>query len=1171
MRSRRWLVFLVGGIVGTIAAGVSGSFIAAALAAQVFGWWGSIGGFSTGRKLPGAAGKAWKWFGTAGIAFLVAGIVRTVHGMLIDEDRPFPSPADIFITGGQLALIIGGILLGHLRSPARDRAAIIDGAIVAVGAATITWAMLLGPYVADGTVALDERVINTASSLLLTVFLAAIVRLAFGPGARNVSYYLLAGAVALIFIQDTSVTLETVGGPNATIGRALAPAIYVFFGAAAMHPDVHLMTEPPRQFDVSLSWRRITLLVGALLIAPAMICLQLVLGWDPNIVILTISSILLSMLVLARLIFLVRDREQATKREQTLREASARFAVASDRESAYGAAMEAVERLASGVNDLRVALVAEGPDALEILHVEGYRAEEAVDRIPRAGLPPALADALGSRDVADLVLEPVVLPGGGEPARPLLVIPLASQRSVRTAMLISTDKPLPAITRRAVVTLSTTLSLALEAAELSENLHRARSERRFRTLVENSSDLVLVVNDDRRITFVSAASQRLLGMSEDELMDTDPFRLLHEEDRPIAESIVDRRAAVDFIDPIEVRVCHADGAYRWFELVARDLRDDEDIDGIVINCREISDRKDAELQLFRSEARFRALVQGVSDVVAIIDGTGRFTFVSPAVTPMLGFRPEELVGSRWTELLSGDELDAVRVQQPGLVENNPTGTLPPQSLEVRLRAAAGDWHTVDVTITDLRDEPAVQGIVLNARDVTLRKELEHNLRHQALHDALTGLANRTMFAELVNESVMLRTGVAGVLFIDLDDFKTVNDSLGHAVGDELLIGVAERLGQALPSDAVPARLGGDEFAVLVEDSGDEVGPVGLALRLLNDLRRPFRINGREIVITASIGIAAVNDRATSAEVVLRNADMAMYLAKEKGKDRVELFEEQMHASAFERLELKADLARGIEAGQLRLVYQPIVSLQTGRITGVEALVRWDHPQRGRLSPDAFIPLAEDTGLIVPLGQWVMEEACQQLRAWQLSLPTSATVSMAINLSVRQLERETIVDEVAAVVARFGLDPATITLEITETMVMQDTELSKRRLADLQRVGVQLAVDDFGTGYSSLGYMEQFPVDKLKIDRSFVQSLGVRQATPVLQSIIELAQRLGVHIVAEGIERREQLEALQQLGCDLGQGYFFSGPVEADQLGDLLAASLIDGRRFLFQQGGSGLA
>ena len=388
MRSRRWLVFLVGGLVGTIAAGVSGSFVAAALAAQVFGWWGSLGAFSASRRLSGAAGKAWKFFGTAGLAFLIAGIVRTVHGMLIDVERPFPSPADVFVAIGQLALIFGGILLGHLRSPSRDRAAIIDGAIVAVGAATVTWALLLGPYMADSQYSIDERLINAASNLLLTVFLAAIVRLAFGPGARTVSYYLLACAVALIFIQDTLVTLEVVGGPNATIGRALAPAIYVFFGAAAMHPDRHLMTEPPRQFDVSLSWRRITLLVGALLIAPAMICLQLALGWDPNIVILTISSILASMLVLARLIFLVRDREQATVREQTLREASARFAVAPDREAAYGAAMEAVERLASGATALRVVLVAEGPEDLQILHVAGYRASEAVGCVRREGSPP---------------------------------------------------------------------------------------------------------------------------------------------------------------------------------------------------------------------------------------------------------------------------------------------------------------------------------------------------------------------------------------------------------------------------------------------------------------------------------------------------------------------------------------------------------------------------------------------------------------------------------------------------------------------------------------------------------------------------------------------------------------------------------------------------------------
>ncbi len=325
---------------------------------------------------------------------------------------------------------------------------------------------------------------------------------------------------------------------------------------------------------------------------------------------------------------------------------------------------------------------------------------------------------------------------------------------------------------------------------------------------------------------------------------------------------------------------------------------------------------------------------------------------------------------------------------------------------------------------------------------------------------------------------------------------------------------------------------------------------------------------RELTLAASIGIAFEESDST-AQLLLRNADMAMYLAKERGKDRYEIFEQDMHASVFERLVLKADLALGIESGQLRLCYQPIVSLQTGRITGVEALVRWDHPTRGPLGPDQFVSLAEDTGLIVPLGKWVLDEACRQLRSWQLRLPPGASLTMSVNLSVRQLQPDDVVEQIADTLHQFQIDPSTITMELTESMLMEDTRLSRRRLYELKAVGVSLAIDDFGTGYSSLGYVQQYPIDIIKIDRSFVDGLSPQSGneTVVVQTMIEMAQRLGVHIVAEGIEEENQLRVLQALGCDLGQGYYFSKPVEAHQIGPMLSASIEDGTQLL-RQGGS---
>jgi predicted signal transduction protein with EAL and GGDEF domain len=387
------------------------------------------------------------------------------------------------------------------------------------------------------------------------------------------------------------------------------------------------------------------------------------------------------------------------------------------------------------------------------------------------------------------------------------------------------------------------------------------------------------------------------------------------------------------------------------------------------------------------------------------------------------------------------------------------------------------------------------------------------------------------------------------------------------VGDQILQEVARRLTTNLSSSNLAARLGGDEFAVLVIEDEDEGGALTVANQVIDLVAQPFFIQGREIRATCSVGIALGSDgdgdANVGAELLLRSADVAMYLAKDRGKNRAAVFEDHLHASVFERLELKADLARAIDDGQLRCHYQPIVSLQTGRITGVEALVRWDHPVRGLLTPDVFIPLAEDTGLIVPLGAWVLTEACQQLRTWQLRLAAGSMLTMSINLSVHQLAHEHIVRDVQRAIEGASLDPSTVTMEITETTLMHDTEVTRSRLAQLRELGVSLAVDDFGTGYSSLQYVQRFPIDIIKIDRSFVSGLGTNPGEgAVVQSMIELSQRLGVHTVAEGIDRAEQVTLLQSLGADLGQGYLFSRPVPAVEIDALLAASPHENPRLL---------
>ena len=557
-------------------------------------------------------------------------------------------------------------------------------------------------------------------------------------------------------------------------------------------------------------------------------------------------------------------------------------------------------------------------------------------------------------------------------------------------------------------------------------------------------------------------------------------------------------------------------------------------------------------ELRASEQRFQALVQHSSEVVILVDADARVEYVSESMTRVFGYSEAHLLGRRLTQLM--DDEAGIRLRE-GLAEvaERPYGVL---ELELPLRHRDGHQCTAQITITNLLDNPSVGGLVLNTRDISERRQLEDQLVHQAFHDSLTSLANRALFKDRVDHALRRtkrQTPSVAVLFLDLDGFKEVNDSLGHAAGDRLLIQVAERLQSCVrPSDTV-ARFGGDEFAVLIEDASDDIDVVQVAERVLEGLRQPFVVNGRELHVRGSMGIARMESDVDGADHLLRNADLAMYRAKATGQGGYERYDPQMHTELVQRVQLEADLRRALEAGELFLEYQPTFDLASGQIVGAEALARWQHPTRGLVPPTEFIPLAEASGLIRPLGAWVLREACRQAAEWQRSTAhRDKPLALNINLSGRQLQVPEVVDDVATALRESGLQPDSLVLEMTESVLMDDDENVLAILRRLKDLGPRLAIDDFGTGYSSLSYLHRFPVDMLKIDRSFVERLShASDNAELARTIVRLGQSLQLVTVAEGVEDSAQFLALRRMGCDVGQGYYFGKPMASEEVSRML--------------------
>jgi diguanylate cyclase (GGDEF)-like protein/PAS domain S-box-containing protein len=585
-------------------------------------------------------------------------------------------------------------------------------------------------------------------------------------------------------------------------------------------------------------------------------------------------------------------------------------------------------------------------------------------------------------------------------------------------------------------------------------------------------------------------------------------------------------------------------------------------DGTTDNFRAPPDapgREEIERRLGNPEARYRALVEHIPAVTYIdaADEISSAVYMSPQVEPMLGYAPEEwLVDPRFfLKILHPEDRERVLAENE---HTNRSGEL--FSMEYRLIDRNGRtlWVRDEaVLVKDERGRPLYwQGVMT---DVTERKALEERLRHQALHDPLTNLPNRTLLMDRLGHALVRavrRETKVAVLFMDIDNFKYVNDSLSHEDGDRLLVEVAERLRKSLRAEDTVARLGGDEFAILLEDLEREQEATAVADQVAQALRPPVLLDDQEIFVTVSIGVAFGAYREDRPEVLLREADVAMYRAKTDGKDRHAVYRPEMGVLSSQRLTLEGDLRRALERQELEVYYQPKVLVETGKIVAIEALVRWEHSERGLLLPAEFVPLAEETRLIVPIGWWILREACRQVKDWQEIYPTDPLLAVNVNLSARQFYAPDLVQQVAGVLEETALDAGSLVLEITEGAAMEEAASTVATLSALKELGVKLAIDDFGTGYSSLSYLKRFPVDVIKIDRSIVEGLSQdRGDSAIVAATLTLAHALGLEVIAEGVETSEEVAELQALGCDFGQGYYWWTPQPAKETASLLEAQL----------------
>ena len=999
---------------------------------------------------PGLRTEAWGLIGLSGVLAILAGVVinrpgRTTPWLLlalanlcfaigqvsflvlteiIKATVPFPSFADGFYLA-QYPLTAAGLLIFiWWRTPDRDRRSLIDALTLTVGLALLSWIYLILPYVHNPALSWLQKSVAIAYPLGDVLILAMIARLIVPGTARSRSVQLLILGTVGMLASDVSYGLEQLYGSfhNGTVVDLGWAVFYTAWGAAALHPSMTELTQPVARQPAVTSPFRLTVLMLASLIAPAVLFTQSVTGRNHDDSVIAVFSALLYLLVLSRLWDVAASHRRALSRERAVRVAGAALASA-----------VTVPEAAATVRDAAVALIDPGSPREALLVVRHDGALRAV--VGRA------ADSRRLNRLAGLIETCVPLLTGSQP----LSLPAASLGEPASVLLPDCDgillcpitlpdrpsgDPLIAVLavfagQRTLADLSATLeilaqqaALAVERIRLSDEVIRRGSETYFRTLVQDTSDVILIVGDDGVVRYATPSAGSIFG---------------------------------DVI---------VDGVHLW-DLVADRERDD----------------------LTRALTRMR-----------------------------------EHAGSRsYHEEMRITRRDGVSVQ-------------------------------VQVRCSDLRGESTVGGLVLTMRDVTEQHQLEEELKHRAFHDALTGLPNRLLFQDGAARG-LVRTRrdrtIAGVLFVDLDDFKIVNDTMGHSIGDELLVAAGTRLSSVVRDSDMAARLGGDEFAVLVENVADSAAVDAFAERIVEAFGEPFALADGSVLSTATVGVATTEDSADVDEL-LRHADLALYAAKSAGKRQWRRYQPILSAGMVRRREVRAALEDAVKNSEFSLVYQPIVNLTSGQVAGFESLVRWRHAQWGMMQPGQFIELAEETGHIVPLGSWVLAQAAADVAQWVRRIARPAPLYVSVNVSARQFRDPGFLDGVRRVLAESGLAPSALMLELTESVLIRRDERIHSDLAELKAIGVKLAIDDFGTGYSSLSYLRELPFDVLKIDKSFIDGISTsEQGLALVEGINRIAETLHLSVIAEGIEAELQRDLLVSMGCQFGQGYLLAMPVEAD--------------------------